>query len=568
MKKFASALIVVLLIATASAQTKPPASAGDDEIRKRLDDYLSRIAQFGFSGAVLVAKGNEIVFNKGYGLAGREKNIPNTASTVFSTGSITKQFTAAAILKLEMQGKLKVEDSISRHLDNVPEDKKAITLHHLLTHTAGVISTGGGGYFPDRDKAVRGVLDAPLRFSPGARFLYSNEGYALLAAIIEKVSGRSYEEYLRENLFKPAGMISTGYRLPDWSKETVANWHAGQIDNGSPLDRPFPNWATLGSGEILSTTEDMFRWHLALLGNSILSDETKAKLFKPAINNYAYGWGVMKSPRGLLMAHDGGNTLGVGADIKRFIDAKVFIMAFCNDSGETMLLGDVRRNIAAIVFGSEIKMPPAAVPLDSSILAKRAGVYALASGSKITIEARDGKLVAFADGQDAMNLLVAGGSLDSERINALNARSLAIIQSAAKGDYAPLHEAFLKEVPLESLRLRQTELWSEWRKQQGEFKGVEIIGAAPEGEEDFFTYLRLNFERGSVVLRMYWGPRRLVGMRGGVLPAGKIFAPESATDFVSFDVSTSQIIRMNFKPDGRSLMLRTDKGETTATRIR
>jgi CubicO group peptidase (beta-lactamase class C family) len=556
----------------AAAAPEKPAdtrAASDEEIKKRLDDYLSRLAQFGFSGAVLVARGDQIIFNKGYGVADRQKRILNTAATVFSTGSITKQFTAAAILKLEMQGRLNISDSIGKYLDRAPDDKQAVTLHHLLTHTSGVISTGGGGFNPDRDAFVREVLDAPLRFAPGSRFLYSNEGYGLLAAIIEKVSGKSYEEYLRENLFLPAGMRNTGYRLPDWSKTAVARWYTGELDNGSPIERPHPNWASMGSGGILSTTQDMFRWHVALKGNTVLSEAAKAKLFKPALNDYACGWDVTNSPRGLLHAHDGGNTLGVGADIKRFIDAGIFIMSFCNDSGETMLLRNTRRDITAIVFGGEVKMPPASVPMDEKILARYAGRYETLSGAKFIIAARDGKLTVTPEGQEAVSATVAIGSSQSERIEQLNSRAQKIIESAARGDYAALHEAFLREVPLEQLRSRQEQMWSEWKKRLGDFRRVALTGTAPEGAEDFLTHLRVDFERGSIFLRMFWGPRRLAGFREVPLLPSKIFAPESAIDFVTYDVPTSTALRMNFKLEGdaiKSLAVRADRGEVIAVR--
>ncbi|MEW6207323.1 MAG: serine hydrolase domain-containing protein [Acidobacteriota bacterium] len=549
-----------------SADTR---TASDEEIRKRLDDYLSRLAQFGFSGAVLVARGDEIFFNKAYGMADKEKRIPNTASTVFSTGSITKQFTAAAILKLEMQGRLSIADSISKYLDRVPDDKKAITLHQLLTHTAGVISTPGGGVKPDRDATVREILDATLNFAPGSRFKYSNEGYSLLAAIIEKVSGKSYEEYLRENLFKPAGMHHTGYRLTDWSKATVARWYTGELDNGSPIERPHPNWALIGSGGILSTTEDMFRWHVALKGNVVLSEAAKAKLFKPALNDYACGWDVINSPRGLLHAHDGGNTFGVGADIKRFIDAGIFIMSFCNDSGETMLLRNTRRDIAAIVFGGEVRMPPATVRIDEKTLARYAGRYEMASSAKFTVAVRDGKLLVTPEGQEAVSAVVAISSSQSERINQLNSRAQRIIESAARGDYAALHEAFLKEVPFDQLRSRQEQLWGEWKKRLGEYRRVALIGTAPEGEEDFLTHLRVDFERGSIFLRMFWGPRRLAGFRETPVTPSRIFAPESAAEFVTYDVPTSTALRMNFKLEGnviKSLAISANKGEVSAVR--
>ncbi|HEX6385166.1 MAG TPA: serine hydrolase domain-containing protein, partial [Anaerolineae bacterium] len=227
------------------------------ELGGRLDKYLTRVTPFGFSGALLVASGGEVVLNKGYGLAIRDEDVANTAETVFSLGSITKQFTAAAIVKLEMQGRLSTADFISDYFDGVPDDKSAVTLHHLLTHTAGVINYTGEDYeMAQRDETVQKVLAAPLAFAPGARYQYSNAGYSLLAAVVELVSGQRYEQFLHDHLFRPAGMRFTGYRLPDWDQRVVAHWYTGDNDFGTPLDKPYPSWNLLGNGDMLSTTDD------------------------------------------------------------------------------------------------------------------------------------------------------------------------------------------------------------------------------------------------------------------------------------------------------------------------
>ena len=524
------------------------------EMRKRLDDYMERIARFGFSGALLVAAGGEIVFNKGYGMADRDKNIPNTAETVFTTGSITKQFTSAAIVKLEMQGKLKTSDSISKYLDGVPDDKRGVTLHHLLTHTSGMLSTAGGPYEPDRERFVRKILDSPLSFAPGERFRYSNEGYGLLAVIIEKVSGESYERYLRENLFKPAGMNFTGYRLPDWTRKTVAHWYKGEEHNGSPLEKSYPDWSSMGSGAILSTTEDMYRWHIALKGDRLLSPAAKTKLFTPEKRAYAYGWDVVKTPYGTVMAHDGGNTLGVGADVKRFVDSDVFIMSFCNDSGETMLLGDVRHKIKNIVFGETVLMPPRAVSIDAETIAKCAGIYRLPSGSKLIVSAGEGYLTITGRGQDAFNLLAANDRIEREKLSLLNLRASTITGANARGDYAPMQEAFKGIVTMDWLKSRQDERWREWRERFGDYKGFEVIGTVAEGREDHITYARLDFERGAALVMYWWGPLRLAGYGQVSSVPGRLLLPQSSFEFAGFDLSTSTTLKINFKADDKGFI--------------
>ena len=221
----------------------------ENELAAKFDRYLSRIAPFGFSGAFLAARDKKIFFNKGYGMAIREKNISNTADTVFCIGSITKQFTAAAIMMLEMKGKLKTDDSITEYFPDVPKDKQQVTLHHLLTHTAGIVNYVGDDYvIAYRDETVKKALDAPLLFPPGSSYEYSNVGYSLLGATVEIVSGQSYEEYLHEHLFKPSGMFFTGYRIPKWQERTVATWYVGEKSFRLSLDtHNQPHWNVIGN---------------------------------------------------------------------------------------------------------------------------------------------------------------------------------------------------------------------------------------------------------------------------------------------------------------------------------
>jgi len=559
-KFWLSTTIIAVLAANALAQSSTDAA-------QKLDEYMSRLAQFGFSGTVLAAKNDQIILNRGYGWADKENAIANTSETVFSTGSITKQFTAAAILKLEMQGKLRTEDGIGKYLEGVPEDKQAITLHHLLTHTSGLEPDDGGGNAPEREAFVQETLARPLASAPGKSFEYSNAGYGLLAAIIEKVSGQTYEQYLQENLFKPAGMNHTGYRLPQWQAEKVARWYVGERANGSPLGRPFPNWTTLGSGEVLSTTSDMFKWHQALAGETVLSAAAKKKLYTPVFRNYAYGWDVVQSPYGLLITHDGGNTLGVGADFRRFVDSSVVIMAFCNDGGETMLLGEARRNITRLVFGKEVEMPPAVLAVDSTALAQYLGTFVLPSGAKLVVANKKRQLVLNADGQEAFNLLHGTSGSNFET---LNARVANMIAASSQGNHSLIHEAFKDDVPLEMVKARQDKIWQDWRARFGEYRSAHVLGAAPEGEEDKLTYARLEFERGHVFMQYYWGPMRLAGMRAIPAPPGKSFLPQSSREFVAFDVPTATAMQLRFNMNSGSvsgLTLSSKSVETVASKL-
>jgi CubicO group peptidase (beta-lactamase class C family) len=174
---FVAATVLALGAGLAGVQA-PAGVVVSGELGRKIDEFMTRLEAWGFSGAIIVAKDGQIALSKGYGLADREKQVPFTPDTASSIGSITKQFTAAAILKLEMQGKLKVGDPIGKYLPDVPPDKAGITIHHLLTHTAGFRGDFGGRDSDpiSRDDLVKLVLAAPLKFKPGEQHEYSNEG--------------------------------------------------------------------------------------------------------------------------------------------------------------------------------------------------------------------------------------------------------------------------------------------------------------------------------------------------------------------------------------------------------
>ena len=342
-----------------TTETKAPSAptASNAELSRRVSEYLNSLVPKGLSGSVLVAKGDQIIFHQAYGMADRAKGIPNTRETVFHIGSIAKQFTAAAIMKLEMMGKLNTSDPISKYLDNVPADKQSITLHHLLTMTSGVMVSPGPGQsdaVKDRDRRVRQILEAPLNFTPGQRYEYSNAGYNLLAAIIEKVSGQSFNQFLYEQLFKPAGLQATGFnvsgfQVPGWEKQTVARVYKGETDNGYHwLNNPAP-WFLTGPGSILSTTGDLFKWHLALLGDKVLSPAAKKKFYTPVLDDYAYGWTARQTPHGLRIQHNGGTTAGTGAFLIRYVDAGVTIIFCLNNSG-IEFLNPISETLPKLVF--------------------------------------------------------------------------------------------------------------------------------------------------------------------------------------------------------------------------
>ncbi|MDQ4123644.1 MAG: serine hydrolase [Acidobacteriota bacterium] len=329
---------------------------------KRIESYLNKIESVGFSGVVLVELNSRKVVSKGYGFRNDERKLKNTPDTVFDIGSITKQFTGAAVMKLEMQGRLNTDDKISKYFSGVPADKAEITIHQLLRHSSGLPSVVGGDFDPiSQSEYVEKAFSAPLKFESGSQFSYSNVGYSLLAMIVEKVSGQSYEQFLYENLWKPANMESTGYTRPNFDMDLIAVGYRDGVVWGKPneqaWDKDAPFWHLKGNGGILSTTEDLYKWHQELNSDGILTREAKEKYFRPKLREnetldsyYAYGWDVHKTRRNrTLIQHNGTNRVFY-ADFHRYPDEKTTIITLSNKAHPIFF--EINGEISKIIFDS------------------------------------------------------------------------------------------------------------------------------------------------------------------------------------------------------------------------
>lgn len=320
--KYLSLLLICIFMISCST---PPINdlvlgSSDQALATKIDNYMKSGVEKGYAGSLLVAKGGKIILNKGYGFADRANNIVNTPDTIFDIGSNTKQFTAAAIMKLVDQKKLSTTDRLVQFFDNVPADKKDITVHQLLTHTSG-FDHGFGGDFDGttKDQFLKKAFASKL-ISKGGKYRYSNAGYSLLAAVIEKVSDMDYETYLSQNILKPAGLNHTGYLLPDWKQQPLAQqyWH-GVIPRGATVQRYLKDgavsWNLVGNGGVASTSTDLYNWLEALKTDKVLSKPARDQLFNRHVvigqnpDRYnAYGWGVKTGYKGKsLVTHNGGN---------------------------------------------------------------------------------------------------------------------------------------------------------------------------------------------------------------------------------------------------------------------
>lgn len=289
MRHLTSLISSTLALATACV-AQPPVSRNRTVVSTplgvRVDSVLNAAANEGFSGVALVAKNGQVILKKGYGMASRTEGIRMTPATVVQIGSNTKDFTAVAILQLMERGKLRLEDSIGKYFDGVPEDKRGVTIQQLLRHRAGFPQHLGRDFDSvDRVQEIRNALAAPLLFPPGRGRSYSNTGYSLLGAIIEQVSGKSYDVYVRDEILEPIGLKQTGFLLPKFDPKLMAHGYSDGKDRGTMLSKPHagdgPYWNLRANGGMLSTVSDMYNFYRALAGETLLKPATRDLMFPP-----------------------------------------------------------------------------------------------------------------------------------------------------------------------------------------------------------------------------------------------------------------------------------------------
>jgi CubicO group peptidase (beta-lactamase class C family) len=524
------------------------------EVGAKLDELLTRYAMYGFSGAVLAAKDGKIILSRGYGLANRESKLPNVTGTVFAIGSLTKQFTAAAILQLEARGKLNTQDAAGKYLGEFPQDKAGITIHHLLTHTSGLISDGANAQLPleRREEYIEAVKGTKLKSVPGEKFSYSNVGYNLLAAVVEKVSGMTFEDYVQRNLFKPAGMTNTGF-IGRWQWDesmTAAGYEPAAIGSGSVSRAELPKaskWDDRGAGGVLSTVVDLYKWSRALEGTRILPAAGKRKLYTPFLGDYAYGWEVKKTRQGTPVIQHGGDVLGFQSWFARFPEENLLVITLINNRmrWRTLLAG----TLVSAAFGQAYEMPPPLTAMDASALERYTGAYELTTGGTIQAWLSDGAFFIGAEGQDAVNLLTRASEKDAALYQSLNLRAAGLIEKFRQKDFSTLPQFAGTAKPADYVTEVQ-QWWEAFVQKNGEARSHQLLGTARSRTGHAVTFVRVEFEKSTRVLRLLWLNDKMSGHGSGVpRPAVAQYLPESPTRFTSFDILTSQLTHIGFDLD-------------------
>jgi CubicO group peptidase (beta-lactamase class C family) len=333
-------LLTLVFVACTTLQT--PTSIIQDTIY-HIDEFFSELAEEqAFSGSVLIAKGDDIVLRSSYGMADIENAISNTSQTVFHLGSVTKQFTAMAVLMLQAQEKIDLEKAVCNYISNCPGSWKEITIHQLLTHTSGLpdrwefyTEKNKPGVSYDLHEIVSWFKDEPLDFKPGSRFSYSSTGYLLLGLLIEEVSGQSYADFLCQQIFKPLGMANTGFA------HEVADLAVGYSYKGFETQFINPTLAS-SAGGLVSTVEDIYRWDRSFFTNELVPQKLLDQIFTPYVTiphfsfappyddlSYGYGWFVGKHLGHRVVGH-GGTYNGFRALIEHYPDDEISIIILSN----------------------------------------------------------------------------------------------------------------------------------------------------------------------------------------------------------------------------------------------
>jgi CubicO group peptidase (beta-lactamase class C family) len=554
-------------------------AAGDAP--RQIRTYLSRLEGFGFAGAVLAARDGRIFVESAHGLSDRASERRWNAETIFDVGSVTKQFTAAAILALEADGKLAVSDSIASHLPGVPADKAAITIHHLLTHTSGLAGDFGGDYETvSREALVRVAMASTLSGVPGERHAYSNAGYSLLAAIVEIASGTGIDGFVRERLFRPAGMTSSGYQLAPAELPRLARGYRDGEDarlSERAAATGGQMWNLIGNGGLCSTVMDLHRWMFALQDDRVLPAASRRKLFHPHALvaasyagsenplHYGYGWYIWKQPSGKnLIWHLGGNGI-TNTAIRWHVDDRTLVFYASNVSE----FHDPRYPIPVverILAGATVTMPPVVVPLAEPQLARHAGTYRTSTGAALTLSVKRNFLEVRGEGQEAFTFVAGDGWRTSAELQALNVRTAEVLEASRTRRFDVVVRSFASEFTAQELEEGETAFWRKRHDRLGDYVRTHVLGTMKPARRRYIgrTIVAIDFSRGTTWREYFWTPQGTIGDVGPLdEPPSAQFFPVSESCFVAFDPAEAKSMGFCVDSAGGETVIRTDGSPVT-----
>lgn len=377
----------------------------------KMDTLLTAYAQAQqFNGTVLVAQKGQILYQKGFGYKEAAQKQPVDVNTIFQTGSITKQITAAVIMQLQQEGKLSVTDKLSKYFSGFTHGDK-ITIEHLLTHTSGIYNYTNDSLIakedPTQPRSQAQMLalfkSYPPDFEPGTHFNYSNSGYSLLGYIIEKVTQQPYEQVVRERILQPLHMTNSGFDFTHLPSSVKATGYFG-ISGAKALPAPIvDSTVAYAAGALYSTVNDLYKWERAIYTNKVLQPASWKAVFTPHQRKYGYGW-TIDSTHGRPSTAHGGRTPGFTSYLLRFPQEELAVIVLDNTMGTQVT--KIARSLAAIVLNEPYEIPAAKkeIKVEAALLKPYVGQYQLSPAFSITISVRDNRLFAQATNQEAFEL--------------------------------------------------------------------------------------------------------------------------------------------------------------------
>jgi CubicO group peptidase (beta-lactamase class C family) len=397
---FKPSAVCAAIAVLAAAPLAHAAPASSQDAAARIDQVLSATYKADAPGVtVIVVKDGKTLLRKAYGLADVKDKRPLAADTPMRLGSITKQFTSTAILMLVDEGKIKLDDDISVYLPDYPTQGKKITIEHLLTHTSGIVSyTGKPNYMAgmQKDLTVQQMVDSfkndPLEFAPGSRYKYNNSGYFLLGAIIEKVSGQTYDKFVEQRIFVPLGMRRSAYEGHERDKAPRALGYSGAPGGFEPA-APLSMTQPYAAGSLVSTVDDLARWDAAVSSGKLLKAASWQRAFTPytlssgSSTGYGYGWET-GTLRGAQMIGHGGGINGFNTYALRLPAEKLYVAVLSNADSGLQPASEAAYKAAAIAIGKPFP-DYKEVKLDAKVLDAYAGVYRVEGNDTRTVR-RDG----------------------------------------------------------------------------------------------------------------------------------------------------------------------------------
>ena len=554
-----------------AAQPGPP--SGEVIVRgetaARIDTFLTRASLHGLSGAIVVARQSEVILRKGYGLADRERHVPIGPETPFFIGSLAKQFTAAAVLRLAADGKLGLDDSLGMFFADAAADKRGITLRQLLTNTAGLPYLPSHGLFGlgSRDSVMREMLAEPLEFPPGTRYAYSTPGYILLAGVIERASGVTYEQYLR-TLFERARLRSTGFvgEHTRWSTSPVRSYSDANAEDLLADVPPLPR--LVGGGSIVSTVGDLHQWYASLAEGSILPAAQRDELFAPAFHleanlDESLAWMLIRLPTGTLR-QAAGDIGGFNAELRHYVDEGLVVAFASNARVKGRGYREIVLNyVARMSRGESVPFPPAVSAVTEDQLRSIPGTYALRDSGTVVMWASGDSLMVGALDAAGIALLAGHDSTRSRRAAELDGRANRFL-TALESDSVTAASFIHASIPADARRMYLDRL----RGLTGDSSAshVSVIGTAVDSPGAARTYVRLQDGDEREVIALVWRGGMLIGLE----PAGRAAYPlrlsaDGPDSLASFDLFTGHLVRIALVGD-RELAIQSNGVTRRATR--